>query len=494
MSREWITEKFKRYGWTQDTKLSLYGMYDEFKRDTKSTISKDSFGRTIRVIFREYKPEDSIKNYPEEGIHTEESPTEQTITATFDRIKTVDELIEAAHIDLDVWTVTSSHVNVWEMGRKDSKKNIVFSEGRIEEGTIQDDGDISIKQMYQVKITLVKKKPDVAILPPLKQVVISPMNKKSLNVKVNKTGLKTAIVLSDAQMGFIQDKRTGKLFPLHDRRAFSIFLYTLKTYVPDLIVLNGDFFDFADASDKFFQTPSYYGNVQAAFIEFAWWMSEVRRIVPKAKIVFIAGNHEERLKKSMVKYQAYAYGLRPADNYEGYAALSVPNLAAFDSFGIEWKKDYHFSSHWINQGLEVTHGTVVRGKSFQTVKAIIESTNHSVIVGHIHRFEHATRTVHDFNKRKEVEVWAFGAMCRIDGRVPSVGAKENWQTGFGIVRYNDERQHITQVKVESGYAIVDGEVIHGVVDSAQIAKDTTWESLNIEGYKENMDEIYYENA
>ena len=103
--------------------------------------------------------------------------------------------------------------------------------------------------------------------------------------------------------------------------------------------------------------------------------------------------------------------------------------------------------------------------------------------------------VDDEGKRKEIEVNAFGTMCRVDGKVPSTKGFVNWQQGFGKLEHVPGHPEIpvavTPIKVRDGVCIYENEVIHGGEDSRILAQDTDWPTLDISDLEEDVGYLYF---
>ena len=62
--------------------------------------------------------------------------------------------------------------------------------------------------------------------------------------------------------------------------------------------------------------------------------------MPRAKIVWLAGNHEERLPNYLMDNARAAFGLHQAGDTEGWPVLSVPHLCRFEEQGVEYLPGY----------------------------------------------------------------------------------------------------------------------------------------------------------
>jgi hypothetical protein len=73
------------------------------------------------------------------------------------RIKTLEDLIKACHIDTKIWEVESWECTKWEVGRKDKQLDWNIKDG-VATGTSKDSGKIFVEPLFRVKAKLVKLK------------------------------------------------------------------------------------------------------------------------------------------------------------------------------------------------------------------------------------------------------------------------------------------------------------------------------------------------
>jgi hypothetical protein len=195
--------------------------------------------------------------------------------------------------------------------------------------------------------------------------------------------------------------------------------------------------------------------------------AELRRAAPNARIVWLAGNHEERLPNYVLDNAKAAFGLRRGNTPQSWPVLSVPFLCRFDDFGVEFLPGYPASAFWINQRLRVIHGDRAKSNG-STVHGYLANEKTSVICGHIHRREWAERTREDHDGPRTTLAASPGCLARIDGAVPSTKGgtdldgrpltrHEDWQQGAAVVRYHaDGRFAYEQVAIHDGWALYNG--------------------------------------
>jgi len=287
-------------------------------------------------------------------------------------------------------------------------------------------------------------------------------------VKTKKaTNFKTAIVPPDIQIGYYRN-RDGSLEPTHDEKALDVAIRLIEELQPESIICVGDNLDLPEMG-KYLTTPAYQQTTQAAIDRATLFCAQMRAAAPDARIVWLAGNHEERMPKYLLTNAMAAYGLRKGNTPESWPVLSVPYLCRMDEFGVEYRPGYPASDYWINEKLRVIHGDRVKS-SGSTAHVYLNNEKTSVIYGHIHRIETAFKTREDFDGPRTIMAASPGCLARIDGAIPSTKGgvdldgrpltrHENWQQGIGVVTYEDDGNHrftYDVVPIYNGWALYHG--------------------------------------
>ena len=263
------------------------------------------------------------------------------------------------------------------------------------------------------------------------------------------TQFKEDVIVPDMQIGYYTD-RNGDLEPTHDEKAINIALAVIADVQPARIVCVGDNLDLPEMG-KYLTTPAYQRTTQAAIDRATTFCAQMRAAAPHARIIWLAGNHEERMPKYLLMNATAAYGLRKGNTPESWPVLSVPYLCRMDEFGVEYRPGYPASDFWINEKLRVIHGDRVKS-SGSTAHVYLNNEKTSVIYGHIHRIEIAFKTREDYEGPKTIMAASPGCLARIDGAIPSTKGgvdldgrpltrHENWQQGLAVVRYEEEGEH-----------------------------------------------------
>jgi UDP-2,3-diacylglucosamine pyrophosphatase LpxH len=244
---------------------------------------------------------------------------------------------------------------------------------------------------------------------------------------------KKAVIIPDLQI------------PHHDEKAVEVALEIVRDVKPDKITILGDPLDLA-AFSKYEQRPEFASQTQEAINYFHQLLVKLRKLAPSAEIVVLEGNHDARLTKSILKNSMNAFGLKRADEPEGWPVMSVPYLCAFDQLDVEYLAGYPANRYWINENLQVRHGQLARKGN--TAVEVAREERVSTIFGHVHRVENQYLTYTHYSGGKTIGAWSIGCLCKIDGSVPStkngydlegrpVTNYENWQQGLAVVDYED---------------------------------------------------------
>lgn len=282
------------------------------------------------------------------------------------------------------------------------------------------------------------------------------------STKKKDTEWKTAAILPDMQIGYFR-LSDDSLEPTHDEQAISVALEITRNAQPDVIVLHGDNLDLPEMG-RYIVTAPYARTTQATIDRATLLCAQLRDAAPDAKIVWLAGNHEERLPKYITQNASAAFGLRRGNEPQGMPVMSVPFLCRMDEYEIQYRPGYPASNYWVNDRLRIIHGDKVNS-SGSTATKYLAREKVSVLYGHIHRREWAEMTREDHDGPRTVLAASAGCLARIDGAVPSVKGgvdldgrplvrHEDWQQGLAIVDYKDGdgEFHLELVPIREGHA------------------------------------------
>jgi len=289
-------------------------------------------------------------------------------------------------------------------------------------------------------------------------------------IKVTQTQMagKKSLVGGDAQIGyrFID----GEWIPFHDERALDLFVQAAKITKPDEIVLVGDMIDLPSHS-RWEQEPAFARTTQRSIDRLFFFLVALRTAVPNARIVWLLGNHEIRILTYIMLNAAAAHGLRRADAKSEFPVMTMEYLLRTEEIGVEVIDAYPVGAYWITPTLKAIHGTKANSRGSTVAAYLNENPHHSTLCGHIHRIELQSKTSEDSEGRLPSRGISPGALCRVDGAVPSVnganGSKgkpaikyENWQQGWGLVTVHDNGQDFfyQQVEILDGVFLYNGKL------------------------------------
>ncbi len=286
------------------------------------------------------------------------------------------------------------------------------------------------------------------------------------------------LVIPDSQNGYERDLKTGRLTPMHDRRAWDVCVQVAERTRPTKIVLLGDMVDVTEFTIKYRRRPEHFFTLQPALRELGWWLAQLRIASPDAEIVYLEGNHERRL-WDLAASVALPYSALLSPFNENEKLLSVPGMIDLKSLGVTYVGGYPDNIYWLTPHFAFIHGDKHRPKTQQTLESVLETVRFSFMMGHIHRVGEASRTLHDHQGASQYVGYSPGCICRLDGFVPGVNALQNWQQGFGMVR-SDQKTGAFDVKLShiwDGRTFFEGEYLVGRDRIAQIRDETGWETL-----------------
>lgn len=331
--------------------------------------------------------------------------------------------------------------------------------------TKNDDGEAEVHDLLGIQFSpafesgpqwpLVKQGPAVK-MPPIKAKAKT------------QSGYQTCVVLPDMQIGYFRNS-AGELEPTHDEVALDISLAIIRELNPELIVMVGDNLDLPEFG-KYRLSSAYALTTQVSIDRATTLCAQLRSAAPSARIVWLSGNHEERLVNYVLDNAKSAFALKRGNTPESWPVLSIPYLCRFDDFNVEFVPGYPAGQFWINQRLRVIHGTKVRSNG-STAHAYLGTEKTSVLYGHIHRREWAERSRSDWDGPKTIMAASPGTLARCDGSVPStkggldldgrpMTVVEDWQQGIGIVNFEngDGQFWYEQVPIHSGTAMFRGKL------------------------------------
>ena len=217
--------------------------------------------------------------------------------------------------------------------------------------------------------------------------------------------------------------------PFHDKTAVALTLDFMEWFKPHFIYLIGDILDFYQIS-RFDKDPKRIATLQDDLNEGNRFLTRVRFICQKAKITFLAGNHEQRLTTYLWKHPEIA----------GLDSMKLEKLLGFDQLDIDF---HHYHELLDHRGFVIEHGDRVSKHSGYTARHMLDARGMSGISGHTHRL--ATYYRNDLSGMK---VWLEnGTLASLTPEY--VIGVPNWCQGFSVGYYiqGDDRFLIEQIPI-----------------------------------------------
>lgn len=187
---------------------------------------------------------------------------------------------------------------------------------------------------------------------------------------------------------------------------------------PDTIVLGGDILTCAGIS-KFLRDPETPSLADERAIA-VQWLGELRDAAPRAKIIYLEGNHEERLQKT----------LKEVPGLHGLEELTIPRLLSLDSLGAEWI-EYDQS---VNVGpINCRHGRRYSKRPVYLATNLYPEMSGSFIFGHLHRSGHVVFY------RQGQEHFGIAAPCGCSWiKEGYLHADPGWHRGAVLAHYGED--------------------------------------------------------
>lgn len=222
--------------------------------------------------------------------------------------------------------------------------------------------------------------------------------------------------------------------PFHDPHAIELALRIIQDANPRVIILNGDFVDFLGVS-RFPVSPrrriSFHEEIRQAR-ELLKYLRD--RLPQGAEIIYLAGNHEERL---------LTYLWNKAKELAEIDMLRISRLLGCDLLGIRYIEascepksieDFVAPQVIISGKLYVTHGHSIRtsGNVVNVARTVFHKVLVPMLIGHWHRTQHHEETNYAGHTSG---CWVSGCLCYPR---PNYDAGRIWGQGLAIVDVKGE--------------------------------------------------------
>ncbi len=206
--------------------------------------------------------------------------------------------------------------------------------------------------------------------------------------------------------------------PYEDKRAYQLMLDVAVDIDPDEVIILGDFADFygINAHGK---DPSISETLQDELFEVRQRLSELKRLFPKAKRVFIEGNHCYRLARYIGRVCPDLYGM-----------VTVESLLELKCYG------FKFVPYGPNQQYSVLGSTLIArheplAGGMHHAASTARKAMKSVIYGHTHQIqENQVVAIDGENYRAISSGWLGDKYHPVFNYVKN---HHQWALGFSVV-------------------------------------------------------------
>jgi hypothetical protein len=228
--------------------------------------------------------------------------------------------------------------------------------------------------------------------------------------------------------------------PFQDPNLHDKFVHWLSENRPDEGVLIGDTVDFAEIS-RHRHNPEWVARTQDCLDSGYGLLRDYVHSSPDTRWKKLAGNHDIRIRTTIIDQARDLYGLRRADSPQEHSVWSIPHLLRLDELGIEFidpNGEWEHGQVKLSDKLAVRHGWIARKGSGQSALATLEHLGYSVVVGHTHRQSLVHKTTHDIDGNTSTLAGVeAGCMCRIQDGLGYAVAPD-WQNGFATATIWDD--------------------------------------------------------
>ena len=210
-----------------------------------------------------------------------------------------------------------------------------------------------------------------------------------------------------------------------------------KNLKPDKLFILGDFIDFYSIS-RFDRNPERVVNLESEFKQGRELLWQIRDIID-GEIIFIAGNHEDRLRKFLWN--------NPVLN----GCISLEKKLDLNNLEIKF---YEYGKNYIYKDkLIYTHGNKINKYSAYTAKNLLDDLGMSVVSGHTHRLGMHYKT--DYSGAKVgVE---NGCLCAFENAMEWFRKETiDWQRGISVIKWHEDRFNIQQICIPKDLFIIYG--------------------------------------
>lgn len=223
--------------------------------------------------------------------------------------------------------------------------------------------------------------------------------------------------------------------PFHDKKAWGLMLKVARYLKPKHLVIIGDFADCYAVSDHD-KSPKRANRFDEEVDDANEGLDELDALGATNKL-YIAGNHEDRLTRYLMKHQAL------------WGVVSIPQLFHLKERG--WKFT-PYKHHTKIGKVYITHdvGVASRNAIFRS----LDLYQHSIVTGHTHRFMQVVEGTALGNEPKVAASFGWLGDVKKVEYMNVAKARASWALGFGIGQHDPKTgfMYLTGIPILPGYS------------------------------------------
>ena len=230
--------------------------------------------------------------------------------------------------------------------------------------------------------------------------------------------------------------------PFHDKAALRLVMEVIADFKPSILVSNGDFLDCLAVS-RHSKDPRRVIGLQKEVEKANQILDQLDALCPKARRIFLEGNHEQRLERYLQEKAPELYGL-----------VSVAELLNLKGRGWEhvgYKDDIRIGKVF------VTHDVGAAGR-YNAFKCL-DTYQASIVTGHTHRLAYVVEGDAAGGRKVSAQFGWLGDVNQIDW-MHRVKARREWTTGFGYGYLSPSSGYVylVPVPIVKGTVVVEGKL------------------------------------
>lgn len=224
--------------------------------------------------------------------------------------------------------------------------------------------------------------------------------------------------------------------PYHDADALRLALHITRQYDPHVLYLVGDIIDFYSLS-RFDKDPNRLTELHLDIEATRQLLQHWREALPDTRIIYLAGNHEQRLEKYLRTQAQALYNL---------PEVRLESLLRLKEYDIQFPrdKDGRAPDLWFHKrNFLITHGRISRKRAGYSAHEMLLQTWCSGVMGHTHKLAHVHTRKPDGRQYEWAEI---GCLCQLH---MDYAPAPDWQHGLAYIEFYRHVHQITTIALQN---------------------------------------------